>query len=65
MTYHLSREETLKHAASLIQNGGANAVKVEGAGHVISMIEALTSSGIPVMAHLGLTPQNCRCLRGI
>ncbi|MCI1592421.1 3-methyl-2-oxobutanoate hydroxymethyltransferase [Heyndrickxia oleronia] len=64
MTYHLSREETLKHAASLIQNGGANAVKVEGAGHVISMIEALTSSGIPVMAHLGLTPQTVGVLGG-
>ncbi|MGV3465806.1 MAG: 3-methyl-2-oxobutanoate hydroxymethyltransferase [Heyndrickxia sp.] len=57
MSYHLSREQTLQSAASIMQDGGAHAVKVEGSGEVISMIRALTSSGIPVMAHLGLTPQ--------
>ncbi|MGE8204306.1 3-methyl-2-oxobutanoate hydroxymethyltransferase [Heyndrickxia sp. NPDC080065] len=64
MTYHLNREATLTAAASLIQEGGANAVKVEGAGNVIPMIKALTDSGIPVMAHLGLTPQTVGVLGG-
>ncbi len=57
MSYHLSREQTLQSAARIVQDGGAHAVKVEGSGDVISMIRALTASGIPVMAHLGLTPQ--------
>jgi 3-methyl-2-oxobutanoate hydroxymethyltransferase len=57
MTYHFNREQTLRSAAQIIQDGGAHAVKVEGAGDVVDMIQALTNSGIPVMAHLGLTPQ--------
>lgn len=64
MTYHLNKESTLIAASKLIQEGGANAVKVEGAGNVIPMIEALTASGIPVMAHLGLTPQTVGVLGG-
>jgi 3-methyl-2-oxobutanoate hydroxymethyltransferase len=64
MTYNLNREETLKSAAKLVQDGGAHAVKVEGAGEVVDMIRALTSSGIPVMAHLGLTPQKAGVLGG-
>jgi 3-methyl-2-oxobutanoate hydroxymethyltransferase len=64
MTYHLSREETLKTAATLVQEGGANAVKVEGGEHVIEMIKALTSAGIPTVAHLGLTPQSVGVLGG-
>ncbi|MBS4173250.1 3-methyl-2-oxobutanoate hydroxymethyltransferase [Bacillus sp. FJAT-49736] len=57
MSYHLNREHTLQGAARIIQEGGANAVKLEGGGEVITMIRALTNAGIPVMAHLGLTPQ--------
>lgn len=64
MTYHLSREETLKTAARIMQESGANAVKVEGAGIVIEGIHAMTSAGIPVMAHLGLTPQSVGVLGG-
>ncbi|WP_404403470.1 3-methyl-2-oxobutanoate hydroxymethyltransferase [Jeotgalibacillus malaysiensis] len=64
MTYHLSREETLKSAARIMQESGADAVKVEGAGNVLPMIEALVESGIPVMAHLGLTPQSAGVLGG-
>lgn len=58
MSYHLSREETLKTAADILQQGGAHAVKVEGGAHVIDRIRDLTSAGIPVVAHLGLTPQS-------
>lgn len=64
MTYHLSREETLKAGARIMQESGADAVKVEGAGNVLPMIEALVESGIPVMAHLGLTPQSAGVLGG-
>ncbi|MGR3764807.1 3-methyl-2-oxobutanoate hydroxymethyltransferase [Rossellomorea sp. NS-SX7] len=64
MTYHLSMDETLKTAARIMQESGANAVKVEGAGIVIDRIQSMTSAGIPVMAHLGLTPQSVGVLGG-
>lgn len=64
MSYHLSRRDTLLNAASLIQETGANAVKLEGADDVIEQINYLTNAGIPVMAHLGLTPQSVGVLGG-
>lgn len=64
MSYHISKEETLKAAGRLMQEAGANAVKVEGAGNVLKMIEALTMAGVPVVAHLGLTPQSVGVLGG-
>ncbi len=64
MTYHLTREETLRTGMRMIQESGAHALKLEGAGPVIPMIEALTSGGIPVVAHLGLTPQSVGVLGG-
>lgn len=64
MSYHVSRSETLKNAARIIQESGAHAVKVEGAKDVIYTISALTEAGIPVVAHLGLTPQAVGVLGG-
>lgn len=64
MSYHLSIKDTLLNGARLMQETGANAVKVEGAGHVIEHIRALTNAGIPVVAHLGLTPQSAGVLGG-
>ncbi|MBO8177460.1 MAG: 3-methyl-2-oxobutanoate hydroxymethyltransferase [Bacillus sp. (in: Bacteria)] len=64
MTYHYSTKDTLKAATRIVQEGGAHAVKVEGSGQVIHMIEALTHGGIPVVAHLGLTPQSVGVLGG-
>lgn len=64
MSYHLSSRDTLLHATRLIQETGANAVKVEGADDVIEQIKLLTNAGIPVMAHLGLTPQSVGVLGG-
>lgn len=64
MSYHLSMDETLKNAARILQEGGADAVKVEGADDVIYKIEAMTKAGIPVVAHLGLTPQSVGVLGG-
>ncbi|WP_102345801.1 3-methyl-2-oxobutanoate hydroxymethyltransferase [Bacillus sp. Marseille-P3661] len=64
MSYHLSVEDTMKNAKRLIQDGGAHALKVEGAGEVINTIERLTSAGVPVVGHLGLTPQSVGVLGG-
>lgn len=64
MTYHLSNRDTLLHAAKLMQEAGANAVKLEGAGEVINTMHRLTNAGVPVMAHLGLTPQSVGVLGG-
>ncbi|MGE7764777.1 3-methyl-2-oxobutanoate hydroxymethyltransferase [Peribacillus sp. NPDC096540] len=64
MSYHLSLDETLKNAARIMQEGHADAVKVEGADDVVEKIAALTKAGIPVIAHLGLTPQSVGVLGG-
>nr|WP_263325927.1 3-methyl-2-oxobutanoate hydroxymethyltransferase [Neobacillus sp. Marseille-Q6967] len=64
LTYHLSMETTIKNAGRLMQETGANAVKLEGADDVIDKISALTKAGIPVCAHLGLTPQSVGVLGG-
>ena len=64
LTYHLSVRDTLVNAGRLIQETGAHAVKLEGADEVIEHIAALTRAGIPVCAHLGLTPQSVGVLGG-
>jgi 3-methyl-2-oxobutanoate hydroxymethyltransferase len=64
MSYHISRAETMKNAARIIQDGGANALKLEGADEVVDSIYDLTKAGIPVVAHLGLTPQSVGVLGG-
>lgn len=64
LTYHLSVQDTLKNAGRLIQETGAHAVKLEGADEVIEKIAPLTKAGIPVCAHLGLTPQTALVLGG-
>ncbi|MGC7871088.1 3-methyl-2-oxobutanoate hydroxymethyltransferase [Desulfosporosinus sp. SYSU MS00001] len=64
MSYHLSVRDTLINGARLIQETGAQAVKVEGADGVLLHIEALVKAGIPVVAHLGLTPQSVGVLGG-
>ncbi|MCA0985753.1 3-methyl-2-oxobutanoate hydroxymethyltransferase [Guptibacillus algicola] len=64
LTYHSSTSETLAHAGRLMQEAGADAVKLEGAGEVITHIAKLTSAGVPVMGHLGLTPQSVGVLGG-
>ncbi|WP_110112369.1 3-methyl-2-oxobutanoate hydroxymethyltransferase [Bacillus sp. CGMCC 1.16541] len=64
MSYHISRAETMRNAADIVQKSGAHALKVEGAGDVIYTIADLTNAGIPVVAHLGLTPQSVGVLGG-
>jgi 3-methyl-2-oxobutanoate hydroxymethyltransferase len=57
MTYNVSVEDALRNAARIMQEGGARAVKMEGAGSV-EAVERMVAAGIPVMGHLGLTPQS-------
>ena len=57
MSYTVSREQALTSAARLVQEGGAQAVKLEGGRAVAGTVEALVTAGIPVMGHIGLTPQ--------
>jgi len=64
MTYHKSTEQALGSAARCIQEGGAQAVKLEGGRPVAQTIARLTAAGIPVMGHLGLTPQSIHQLGG-
>lgn len=56
-SYQGSHDRILQEAVRMFQETGANALKVEGAGEVIDVIELLTRTGIPVVAHLGLLPQ--------
>jgi 3-methyl-2-oxobutanoate hydroxymethyltransferase len=58
MTYQLSAEEAIRNAGRLIQEGGAAAVKIEGGQHMAETARRLFDIGIPVMGHLGLTPQS-------
>lgn len=64
MTYGVSVEQAIKNASQLIQDGGAHAVKMEGGREIVPQVEALTQAGIPVMGHLGLTPQKIHALGG-
>lgn len=64
MTYHLSPDETLRNAARLMQEGLAKAVKLEGGKELCPVIEKLVAAGIPVVAHIGLTPQSVHQLGG-
>lgn len=64
MSFHVSREDTLGNAARLIREGGAEAVKLEGGAERAEMIEALLSAEIPVMGHIGLTPQSVHATGG-
>ncbi|WP_127530718.1 3-methyl-2-oxobutanoate hydroxymethyltransferase [Paenibacillus kobensis] len=64
MTYHIGREATLRNAARLLQEGLANAVKLEGGAEIADEVAALTRAGVPVMGHLGLTPQSIHQIGG-
>lgn len=57
LSYQISVERAMENAGRLIQAGAA-AVKVEGGGDVVNRVRALTAAGIPVMGHLGMTPQS-------
>ena len=58
MTYHVSVEDALRNAARFIQEAGAQAVKLEGGVSVAEKVKRIVECGIPVMGHIGLTPQS-------
>lgn len=58
MTYHISTTDALKNAARFIQEAGAQAVKLEGGVTVAEKVQRIVECGIPVMGHIGLTPQS-------
>jgi len=64
MTYQVSDAQAVESAGRLMKDGGADAVKLEGGRTMASRIEAIVRAGIPVMAHIGLTPQSSAALGG-
>jgi 3-methyl-2-oxobutanoate hydroxymethyltransferase len=64
MTYHISVSDALHNAARFIQEGGAQAVKLEGGEIVAEKVRRFVDCGIPVMGHIGLTPQSVHQLGG-
>lgn len=64
MTYHISVSDALRNAARFIQEGGAQAVKLEGGVTVAEKVRNIVNCGIPVMGHIGLTPQSIHQLGG-
>jgi 3-methyl-2-oxobutanoate hydroxymethyltransferase len=64
LSYQITPEEALRNAASLLQQGGAAAVKLEGGRAVAPTVRRIVEAGIPVMGHVGLTPQAVHQLGG-
>jgi len=64
LSYHVSVEKTVRNAGRFVQEGGAESVKVEGGRKRLRMIEAVLDAEIPVMGHLGLTPQSVNAMGG-
>jgi 3-methyl-2-oxobutanoate hydroxymethyltransferase len=64
LSYEASPEQALASAGRLLKQGGMHAVKLEGGGPMVETVRSLVSSGVPVMGHLGLTPQKVHQLGG-
>ncbi len=64
MSYQASPAEGMRNAGRFLKEAGANAVKLEGGGATTELVGRLTEAGIPVMGHLGLTPQSVNQLSG-
>jgi 3-methyl-2-oxobutanoate hydroxymethyltransferase len=63
-SYQTGPEEALRNAARFLKEAGAHAIKLEGGERVLPQVETLVAAGIPVMAHLGLTPQSVNAFGG-
>jgi 3-methyl-2-oxobutanoate hydroxymethyltransferase len=63
-SYQVSDEQALETAVRFLKEAAADAVKLEGAGPMLSRVRAVTAAGIPVMGHIGLTPQTATMLGG-
>jgi 3-methyl-2-oxobutanoate hydroxymethyltransferase len=64
LTYQVSIPEAIRNAGRVLQESGAHGVKLEGGGHMAGTVAALVERGIPVIGHLGLTPQSVHALGG-
>ena len=64
LSYHVSAEDSVRNAGRLIQEGRAQAVKLEGGSRRIAVIRAILEAEVPVMGHLGLTPQSVNVMGG-
>lgn len=64
MSYQINTEEAIRNAGRFMAECGTDAVKLEGGARVAPIIEAITNAGIPVMGHIGLTPQSASQLGG-
>ncbi|MFK7991800.1 MAG: 3-methyl-2-oxobutanoate hydroxymethyltransferase [Sandaracinaceae bacterium] len=64
MSYQINPEEALRNAGRFLSEGGAHAVKLEGGVAVAPIIERIVAAGIPVVAHVGLTPQHVHAMGG-
>ena len=63
-SFQVSDEEAMRNAIRFVKEAGADAVKLEGAGPMLTRVRALVGGGVPVMGHLGLTPQSATMLGG-
>ncbi|MFD1178759.1 3-methyl-2-oxobutanoate hydroxymethyltransferase [Paenibacillus puldeungensis] len=64
MTYHGSIDETLRNVRRLMQEGHAQAVKMEGGAEIAMAVQAIVQAGVPVLGHIGLTPQSVNQIGG-
>lgn len=64
LSYHVSTEEAIRNAGRLIQEGKAHAIKLEGGRDIIDKVQAIRRAQIPVMGHIGLTPQSVHVFGG-
>src|SRR5207244_4693419 len=63
-SYQVSDEDAMRNAIRLVKEAGADVVKLEGGGRMVARARAIVECGIPVMGHLGLTPQSATMLGG-
>jgi 3-methyl-2-oxobutanoate hydroxymethyltransferase len=63
-SYQVSDEDAVRNAIRFLKEGGADVVKLEGAGPSLSRVKAIVGAGVPVMGHIGLTPQSATMLGG-
>src|SRR5215472_8762961 len=63
-TYHASQEDALRFAVRFVKEGGAQAVKLEGGRKRVDLVRRMIDAEIPMMGHIGLTPQSLHCMGG-
>jgi len=64
LSYHVSTEEAVRNAGRFVQEGGAQAIKLEGGQGIVDKVRAIIKAQIPVLGHLGLTPQSVNAFGG-